>query len=161
MNSEHKRRHRVTMPRINTRKQSKKYHARTNPKFKDNKWQKYYGTKVWHQLRQTKLYEQPLCERCLAEGKVTPATSIHHVCVFGSCPTEEERWYWFLKYDNLISVCQHCHNEIHNKHLRGYIYYWPFSYEQYCQADNADKIVDNADKDSNDSLDNPSSLEDI
>ena len=80
---------------------------------------------------QTKLYEQPLCERCLELGKVTPAHSVHHVCVFGSCPTEEERWYWFLNYNNLISVCQECHNEIHNKHLRGYVYYWPFSYEQY------------------------------
>ena len=135
MNSEHKRRHRVTMPRINTIKKTNKYHAYKHPKFRDNKWQKYYGTKEWHNLRQTKLYEQPLCERCLALGKVTPAHSVHHMCVFGSCPTEEERWYWFLNYNNLISVCQECHNEIHNKHLRGYVYYWPFSYEQYMSDD--------------------------
>ena len=131
MTSEHKRRHKVTMPRLNTIKKTKKYSAHKHPKFRDNKWQKYYGTKEWHNLRQTKLYEQPLCERCLLHDRVRPATDVHHQKVFGSFPTEEERWYWFLNYDNLISVCQECHNEIHNKHLRGYVYYWPFSYEQY------------------------------
>ena len=113
MNSEHKRRHRVTMPRINTIKKTKKYHAYKNPKFRDNKWQKYYGTKEWHNLRQTKLYEQPLCERCLLDDTVRPATEVHHQKVFGSVPTEEERWYWFLNYDNLISLCDECHQYIH------------------------------------------------
>ena len=113
MTSEHKRRHKVTMPRLNTIKKTKKYSAHKHPKFRDNKWQKYYGTKEWHNLRQTKLYEQPLCERCLELGKVTPAHSVHHMCVFGSCPTEEERWYWFLNYDNLISLCHECHQYIH------------------------------------------------
>ena len=113
MTSEHKRRHRVTMPRINTIKKTKKYYAYKNPKFRDNKWQKYYGTKEWHNLRQTKLYEQPLCERCLLHDRVRPATEVHHQKVFGSFPTEEERWYWFLNYDNLISLCHECHQYIH------------------------------------------------
>ena len=113
MTSEHKRRHRVTMPRINTIKKTKKYHAYKNPKFRDNKWQKYYGTKEWHNLRQTKLYEQPLCERRLLHDRVRPATEVHHQKVFGSFPTEEERWYWFLNYDNLISLCHECHQYIH------------------------------------------------
>ena len=113
MTSEHKRRHRVTMPRINTIKKTNKYHAYKNPKFRDNKWQKYYGTKEWHNLRQTKLYEQPLCERCLLHDRVRPATECHHKKVFGSFPTEEERWYWFLNYDNLISLCHECHQYIH------------------------------------------------
>ena len=113
MTSEHKRRHKVTMPRINTIKKTKKYSAYKNPKFRDNKWQKYYGTKEWHNLRQTKLYEQPLCERCLLHDRVRPATEVHHMKVFGSFPTEEERWYWFLNYDNLISLCHECHQYIH------------------------------------------------
>ena len=113
MTSEHKRRHRVTMPRINTIKKTNKYHAYKNPKFRDNKWQKYYGTKEWHNLRQTKLYKQPLCERCLLHDRVRPATEVHHQKVFGSFPTEEERWYWFLNYDNLISLCHECHQYIH------------------------------------------------
>ena len=53
MTSEHKRRHKVTMPRINTIKKTKKYHAYKNPKFRDNKWQKYYGTKEWHKYMET------------------------------------------------------------------------------------------------------------
>ena len=84
MTSEHKRRHKVTMPRINTIKNTKKYSAHKNHKFRDNKWQKYYGTKEWHNLRQTKLYEQPLCERCLLHDRVRPATECHHKKVFGS-----------------------------------------------------------------------------
>ena len=113
MTSEHKRRHKVTMPRINTIKKTKKYSAHKHHKFNDNKWQKYYGTKEWHNLRQTKLYEQPLCERCLLHDRVRPATEVHHKKVFGSFPTEEERWYWFLNYDNLISLCHECHHYIH------------------------------------------------
>ena len=113
MTSEHKRRHKVTMPRINTIKKTKKYHAYKNPKFRDNKWQKYYGTKEWHNLRQTKLPPPPPRERCLLHDRVRPATECHHKKVFGSFPTEEERWYWFLNYDNLISLCHECHQYIH------------------------------------------------
>ena len=113
MTSEHKRRHKVTMPRLLTLKKTKKYRAHKHPKFSDNKWQKYYGTREWHNLRQTKLYEQPLCERCLAHDRIRPATECHHLKVFGDFPTEEERWYWFLNYDNLISLCHECHQYIH------------------------------------------------
>ena len=117
-------------PRINTLKKSKKYRNTTNSKFKkSNKWRKFYGSKVWRDLRDAKLLEQPLCERCLEHDKVRPAETVHHRCVFGSCPTEEEQWYWFLNYDNLVSLCKHCHNEIHNNHVRGYIYYYPFPWE--------------------------------
>lgn len=101
------------MPFIRKLSHSPKHHAHKHQKFSDNKWQKYYGTKEWHNLRQTKLYDQPLCERCLAYDRVRPATEVHHHRVFGSFPTEEERWYWFLNYDNLISLCHECHQYIH------------------------------------------------
>lgn len=125
-------RHESNMPRLNLLRKSKKYRAQTNNKFKrSNKWAKFYGSKMWRDLRAQKLQEQPLCERCLMHDIVRPATEVHHVCVYGSCPTEEEQWEWFLDYDNLMSVCHNCHNEIHSKYLRGYIYYWPFPYEHH------------------------------
>ena len=107
-------RHKSNMPRINTLRKSKKYRAQTHNKFRNtNKWSKFYGTKVWHNLRQAKLQDQPLCERCLANGIVRPATEAHHKKVFGSFPTEEEQWYWFLNYDNLVSLCKPCHQYVH------------------------------------------------
>lgn len=126
MTSEHKRRHKVTMPRINTLKKTKKYHANKHPKFKSNKWQKFYGNKAWHNLRESKLIKQPLCERCLEHDIIRPATDVHHKCVYGDCPTEEEQWYWFLNQDNLISLCKQCHQHIHNTNERGWIEHWPF-----------------------------------
>lgn len=120
------------MPYIRKLSNSPKHHNKTHSKFKhSNKWQKFYGSRAWHNLRESKLLEQPLCERCLEHDIVRPATDVHHVCVFGSCPTEEEMWKWFLNYDNLMSLCKNCHNEIHNKQLRNYIYYYPFPYEEY------------------------------
>ena len=36
-------------------------------------WSKYYGSKLWHSLRNSYIREHPLCEECLAKGIVTPA----------------------------------------------------------------------------------------
>lgn len=107
-------RHKSNMPRINTLRKSKKYRAQTNNKFKrSNKWAKFYGSKMWRDLRAQKLQEQPLCERCLMHDIVRPATEVHHIKVFGTFPTETEQWYWFLQPNNLMSLCHQCHQYIH------------------------------------------------
>ena len=116
-------RHESNMPRINLLRKSRKY--KTNWK-RPNKWAKFYGSKAWKQLRAQKLHDQPLCERCLEHERITPATTVHHRCVFGSCPTDEERWEWFLRPDNLVSLCARCHAIIHETNAMGYIYYYPF-----------------------------------
>ena len=107
-------RHKSNMPRIQTLRKSKKYRAQTHDRFKKGKkWQKFYGSKVWRDLRAAKLADQPICERCLKHDIIRAATEVHHFRKFGSFPTEQEQWYWFLNYDNLISLCHQCHNEIH------------------------------------------------
>ena len=118
MTNEHKRRHKVTMPRINTLKNTKKYHANKHPKFSDNKWQKFYGSRAWHNLRETKLLEQPICERCYDNGIIRAATDVHHKIPFSTGIDEQQMWELFLDYENLMSLCKQCHIEIHGHHRR-------------------------------------------
>jgi hypothetical protein len=41
-------------------------------------WRNWYKLARWFALRLAQLTKQPLCERCLAQGKVTAATVAHH-----------------------------------------------------------------------------------
>ena len=53
-----------------------------NRRVKENRTDKdvapFYSTPAWRNLRKLKLHENPLCERCQAEGRVTVATIVHH-----------------------------------------------------------------------------------
>ena len=77
---------------------------------KDNmKYARFYASNQWKKLRRSKLSDQPLCEECLRNGKVTSATIVHH-------KTEvKENWSKRLDYDTLESICQSCHNKEHKK----------------------------------------------
>ena len=102
------------MPRIQTLANAKKHRAKTNKKFIDkNKWRRFYGNKAWKQLRDDKLREQPLCERCLEEGRIRAATDVHHIIPFGLGIDEQQKWELFLDYTNLMSLCKQCHNKLH------------------------------------------------
>ena len=71
-------------------------------------WSKYYGSKLWHSLRNSYIREHPLCEECLAKGIVTPAGA-----------NAEERWDLLLDESNLQSLCMACHKEKHKNNLFG------------------------------------------
>ncbi|MCY4300949.1 MAG: HNH endonuclease signature motif containing protein [Aestuariivita sp.] len=64
----------------------------------------YLKTRRWRNLRLQKLEMNPLCERC---DVVTEAKVVHHRRAIndGGDP-------WDM--DNLESLCQTCHNAIHN-----------------------------------------------
>lgn len=66
-------------------------------------------------LRRRKLTENPLCERCLEEGRYTQATEIHHIKPVEDAfsPWEQES----LMYDfcNLRSLCHRCHVAVHTE----------------------------------------------
>lgn len=85
-------------------RQYNKY-VRTSPENK--KYDDFYHTSQWRRTRQHKLSMQPMCEVCLAHGKRTIATIVHH--------KEEIRtelgWKKRLDYDNLESICLDCHNK--------------------------------------------------
>jgi len=65
--------------------------------------QRGYDSRVWRKVRAMVLRDEPLCRRCKAEGKLTPATAVHHI-------DEDSR---NNSRDNLEPLCQRCHNRHH------------------------------------------------
>ena len=55
----------------------------------------------------------PLCEDCLLEGKVTAATEIHHKVSFMSTNDPMERNRLAYDYSNLVSLCTYHHKLRH------------------------------------------------
>lgn len=72
-----------------------------------------YNSSAWRKLRLTYLKEHPLCEECLKKGKVTPASSVHHI----KSPFKggEINWDLLLDYNNLESVDHECHALLHQE----------------------------------------------
>ena len=70
-----------------------------------------YNNTTWRKMRDTFLHENPLCADCLAKGKVTPATSVHHI----RSPFKggEINWNLLLDYNNLMALCHECHGIRH------------------------------------------------
>ena len=91
------------------------------PPPKDNK-QQFYNSKGWKVLRQQKLHEQPLCEVCQQRGLVTPGSQVHHAIRFFEQYDENMKWMLLLDYDNLVTVCDKCHQHIHKQRDK---YLWP------------------------------------
>lgn len=101
------------MPYLNLPKKSQKTNTRNEHTPMRELRQKAYNTTEWRKLRETYMKQNPLCEECLKKGKVTPASSVHHIVSpfkGGECNKV-----LFLDYQNLQSICHTCHSEIHNK----------------------------------------------
>ncbi|KAA6326447.1 hypothetical protein EZS27_024451 [termite gut metagenome] len=73
-----------------------------------------YNTIIWIKLRKAKIMEQPLCEVCLSNGIVKSAEHVHHIVSFMREKNPLKRKELAYDFDNLLSVCTNCHNEIHN-----------------------------------------------
>lgn len=73
--------------------------------------QKAYQNTSWRKMRDTYLHEHPLCEDCLAKGKVTAATDIHHIK--SPFRNGEINWGLLLNYENLAALCKECHGNRH------------------------------------------------
>ena len=77
---------------------------------KDNvRYARFYASSAWRKARRIKLAQQPLCEECLREGKITAATIVHHMIEL------KDDWNKRLDADNLESICQDCHNKKHKR----------------------------------------------
>ncbi len=63
-----------------------------------------YG-KAWEKIRNRYIAAHPLCEKCLSEGKCTPAALVHHKKPIADGGTNEE--------SNLMSLCNSCHERFH------------------------------------------------
>lgn len=76
---------------------------------------KVYNSKRWIDLRTTKIQDQPLCEDCLKEGKITLAQEVHHIkSPFRKGLTDIEKDRLAYTYENLASLCKECHIKRHN-----------------------------------------------
>ena len=73
--------------------------------------QKAYHNTAWRKMRDTYLHEHPLCEDCLAKGKVTSATDVHHIK--SPFRNGEVNWMLLLNYGNLAALCKECHGNRH------------------------------------------------
>lgn len=72
-----------------------------------------YNSAQWQHTRLAKLQHSPLCERCLAEGRTTPASDVHHIVSFADKGDDMMRY--ALDIDNLMSLCKTCHGAIHEE----------------------------------------------
>jgi 5-methylcytosine-specific restriction protein A len=78
-------------------------------------YRRLYKTAAWRALRLAQLRSQPLCERCLADNVVEPATVVHH----REAHKGDEKLFWDPK--NLESVCDPCHSgPIQSEERRGF-----------------------------------------
>lgn len=73
--------------------------------------QQAYQNTAWRKLRDTYMHQHPICEKCLKQGKITPATDVHHI----RSPFQhgEINYNLLLDYDNLMALCKDCHGNIH------------------------------------------------
>ena len=67
---------------------------------------KKYG-RAWKWIRDRYAREHPLCEMCLAEGRLTPVEEVHHIIPVSQGGTHDR--------SNLMSLCQSCHTKIHHE----------------------------------------------
>lgn len=88
---------------------------------RDKYWAKYYQCKGWDMLRNQVRIEEPLCQICLQEGRVTPTTEIHHIAPFGRGFTQKERFEMLLDRNNVIGLCSECHDKVHRGEYPEYL----------------------------------------
>lgn len=64
---------------------------------------------TWQKVREMKANQNPLCEECLKNGIVKPLNKVHHIKPIETHP--ELR----LVMENLMSLCNECHEQIYHK----------------------------------------------
>lgn len=102
------------MPRLKKLTKKKKTKRVYNSK-KDNLNHMVYNSKRWRDLRIEKLTNNPLCERCDENDVLTLADQVHHKQPISTGVSLEEKCKLGYDYNNLMSVCDECHKEIHNE----------------------------------------------
>ena len=77
-------------------------------------WNKYYGSKQWHDLRNSYYQLHPICECHEKLGIIVPAEEVHHLKVWSKALTEEGKWNLLLNSSNIACLCKFCHKMAHN-----------------------------------------------
>lgn len=80
----------------------------TKYKHDNNISHQFYNTTLWLNLRRRWLHEHPFCAIC-----ERLATDVHHITPWLQGTTIDDKWKLFLDEDNLLSLCDKCHHDIH------------------------------------------------
>ena len=72
----------------------------------------FYLSADWRNMRAYKLQLMPYCEECAKNGKIVPATEVHHIIDIVDAPD------LILSFDNLQCLCHACHSSITFKRTR-------------------------------------------
>lgn len=101
----------MTMPTIN---KPKKNYSRKKHGVHELIQKHVYSTTRWRNLVKVKRMISPLCQKCLAEGRTTATQEIHHVIPLKACGGDINYLLQLaFDYENLMSLCCNCHEEIH------------------------------------------------
>lgn len=80
---------------------------------KDRDYRRMIHTSRWLKLRRDKITQCPLCERCKEEGRITPATEVHHIVPVESGVSLREKERLMFDPHNLRALCHDCHARTH------------------------------------------------
>ena len=76
--------------------------------------ERFYTTTAWRKCRESFLISRGrLCEECLAKGLIVPAEHVHHKTPITPETVDDPRI--TLSHDNLMALCESCHQEKHRK----------------------------------------------
>ena len=82
---------------------------------KDKDYRRLIHTAQWVRLRRTKLTASPLCERCKEEGRLTPASEVHHIRPVEEGLTLQQKEQLMFDPHNLRALCHECHVRTHTE----------------------------------------------
>lgn len=88
-------------------KHIKNRHKQYRAKRIDTNELEFYSSNTWRRLRNYKIKMDPLCEKCLDDGIIKMATTVHHIKEL------KKHRELGLTIANLMSICNSCHNKIH------------------------------------------------
>ncbi len=76
--------------------------------------QKMYRLKEWKNLRDYWMQQHPLCQMCQLKGIVKEGEHVHHMLSpFEEGISDLEAKLRLLSWQNLMTLCRECHNEMH------------------------------------------------
>ena len=85
-------------------------------------YQSIYQDKRWKKLRDYKMKVNPLCEDHEAKGKLVPMKEVHHIIPFDNGKSPEEVESLAFDFDNIVSLCELCHEKRHKELKKRWLY---------------------------------------
>lgn len=90
----------------------------------------FYNSATWKNCKEEYLRSKGyLCERCLKQGKITPAKIVHHKIHLN--PNNINNPEVAIGFNNLEALCQDCHNK---EHFKGKV-------ERRCKFDEFGRLI--------------------